>query len=434
MSHHAGQVMTGTPVLRRFQRDKGWLWRSGGGMIRAMAKEPPHADPIADPEPASVEGPGSIGGNALQVIASGPALRAALLALIDGAQESLRLCYYIFTSDASGRQVLAHLIRALRRGVKVSLMVDAFGSSDVADSHFASFVKAGGTFGWFGAGWTTRYLIRNHQKMAIADGHSAIIGGFNVSDAYFGEQKDNCWHDLGLVVEGPEVSELVRWNTALWSWLADEDRDYRKLRRLVKGWKDDRTPMRWLIGGPTNRLSPWARCVRGDLEHARTLDMVAAYFAPGRSMLKRLRRVARRGSARFILASKSDNGATIAASRLLYGPLLRAGAYIYEYQPSRLHMKLIVIDDAVYIGSANFDMRSLFINLEIMLRIEDANFARRIRTMMDQWEAESMAITKSVQEARKTPFRLLKGWISYMLVALLDYTVTRRLNFPTRED
>ena len=79
------------------------------------------------------------------------------------------------------------------------------------------------------------------------------------------------------------------------------------------------------------------------------------------------------------MAAKSDNPATIGASRLLYGFLLRRSADIWEYRPCKLHMKLIVIDDVTYIGTANFDMRSLFINVELMVRITDAAFAQRMR-------------------------------------------------------
>src|SRR3546814_3451832 len=101
-------------------------------------------------------------------------------------------------------------------------------------------------------------------------------------------------------------------------------------------------------------------------------------------MLKRIARAARRKGSRLVLPSRSDNGATVAAARLLYGPLLKRGEEIWEYQPCKLHMKLIVVDDAVYVGSANFDMRSLFLNLEIMLRVEDPGFAQAMRALIDR--------------------------------------------------
>src|SRR3546814_7528806 len=107
--------------------------------------------------------------------------------------------------------------------------------------------------------------------------------------------------------------------------------------------------------------------------------MAMAYFSPGQGMLRRLGRVARRGHARFVMAGKSDNAATVGASRLLYGYLLRKQADVWEYRPCKLHMKLIVVDDVTYIGSANFDARSLFLNVEMMVWIADAEFATRMR-------------------------------------------------------
>jgi len=367
--------------------------------------------------------------NRLVVCGQGPQLRDMLIALIDGAATNLKLYYYIFADDESGRLVLKRLVAAARRGVDVRLMVDAFGSGVAGNSFFAPLVEAGGRLGWFGSSWSTRYLIRNHQKMAIADDVSAIIGGFNVSDAYFGLPEEDCWHDMGIRIDGPEVAVLLRWYEGLWEWVSAPYQSFRALRALVRGWHDGNGRFRWLMGGPTYSLSPWARTVRSDLEKAQRVDMVAAYFSPGNRMLARLRRVAQRGTARIILASRSDNTATVAAARLLYGSLLRRGAEIYEYQPCRLHMKLIVIDDAVYIGSANFDMRSLFINLEIMLRIEDAQFADHILGFIDRRVAQSEHITAQRHKERRTAFRFLKGWISYLLVGVLDYQITRRLNF-----
>ena len=376
----------------------------------------------------------TVEGNALTVIETGPALRDALLALIDGARTHLRLYYYIFESDGSGRLVLARLIRALRRGVAVTLMVDAFGGSSTAPGFFDSFTRAGGRFGWFGARRSTRYLIRNHQKLAIADEARLLMGGFNVGDAYFGLPEDNCWHDLGLLVEGPQVEAMVRWYSQLWRWVSTRKQSFRTLRAMIRHWNPRRSlpgegAVRWLIGGPTRRLSPWAQWVKHDLDHGSRLDMIAAYFSPGQGMLRRIRRVARRGEARLILASRSDNGATVAAARLLYGPLLKRGVGIYEYQPCKLHMKLIVVDDAVYVGSANFDMRSLFLNLEIMLRVEDAGFARQMRALVDARVNDSRRISWEAHRASRTPLTLIKEWISYLLVGVLDYTVTRRLNF-----
>ena len=376
----------------------------------------------------------SIRGHRLDVIEHGPALRETLIGLIDGARDSLKLYYYIFAADESGRMVLDRLIAARGRGVAVTLMIDAFGSADTPATFFDPLIKAGGRFGRFGARRSTRYLIRNHQKMTIADDRRLLLGGFNVEDAYFGLPEEDAWVDLGLLIDGPQVAAMTNWYGQLWRWVSTSKQSFRTLRRMVRHWHpslyhDPDDPMRWLIGGPTRRLSPWAQVVKHDLEHARRVDMVAAYFSPGRGMLKRIARAARREGARLILPSRSDNGATVAAARLLYGPLLRRGVEIWEYQKCKLHMKLIVIDDAVFIGSANFDMRSLFLNLEIMLRIEDKALADEARAFISRRAEESRQITLERYKAQRGVLTLVKQWISYFLVGVVDYTVTRRLNF-----
>ena len=366
--------------------------------INEQAPAPPQADSETDDISMM------LAGNRLRLITQGTALREALIDLIEGARNSLKLYYYIFSADGSGQ-----------------LVRDAL-------------VAAGAPFERFGTRRSTRYLIRNHQKMAIADDRRLMIGGFNIEDGYFGIPADDCWCDLGLMIEGDQVEAMTRWYGQLWRWVSTRKQRFRTLRRMVRGGQellhrkaDD--PFHWLIGGPTRRLSPWAKVVKHDMEQARRVDMVAAYFSPGRGMLKRIGRAAQRGGARIIVPARSDNGATVAASRLLYGPLLKRRVEIAEYQPHKLHMKLFVIDDAVFIGSANFDMRSLFLNLEVMLRIEDQDFATAVRGMIDRQAAQSRTITLEAHRASRTPLTLIKQWISYLLVGVLDYTVTRRLNF-----
>jgi cardiolipin synthase len=184
----------------------------------------------------------------------------------------------------------------------------------------------------------------------------------------------------------------------------------------------------WLVGGPTGRLSAWATRVRKDIERAGQLDMFMAYFSPSQSILRRIARIGRKGRARLVLAAKSDNNATIGAARSLYAPLLKGGVEIWEFQPTKLHTKLIVVDDAVYLGSANFDVRSLFINLEIMLRIEDAALAHRMRAFISQHAQFSERITARAHQRQATFWNRLRWNLGWLLVSVIDYNVSRRLN------
>lgn len=381
--------------------------------------------PDAAPQPSF-----TVDGNWLTMLETGPGRIAALLALIDGAQASLRLLYYIYVDDEAGRAVGAALMRAARRGVAVSLIVDGLGS-ERADQHdfFDPLRAAGVDVCRFVPRWGRRYLLRNHQKLALADETRAIIGGFNVEDAYFASEPGRAWRDLGLLVEGPAATHLAGYFDALARWARRPRPPLRALRRALNRWSQPAGPVRWVFGGPMRRLSPWARAIKKDCEAATRIDLIAAYFAPTPGMRRRLVAIARRGRARVILASKNDHGAAIWASRFTYPGLLRRGVEIYEYQPTKLHTKLFLVDDIVYIGSANYDIRSLFLNLEMMLRIDDAAFAAHVRAYVDGEVADSEAMTLRLYHARSGWWTRTRQAAAYFVMTVLDYEVTRRLNF-----
>ena len=102
---------------------------------------------------------------------------------------------------------------------------------------------------------------------------------------------------------------------------------------------------------------------------------------------------------------------------------------MYEYRPAKLHTKLAIVDDVVHVGSSNLDFRSIYINMEIVLRIADAGFAKQVRGYFDHEVRDSEQITLALHRKRATLWRRFKWKISYWLVTALDYTVTRRLNF-----
>jgi cardiolipin synthase len=177
------------------------------------------------------------------------------------------------------------------------------------------------------------------------------------------------------------------------------------------------------------RRNPWPTQLAREIIGGERLDLIAAYFSPPFGMLRRIARLGRRGRARIITASKSDNNATIAAARHTYSKLLRFGVQMYEYRPAKLHTKLVIVDDVVHIGSSNFDFRSLYLNLEIMLRIDDASFAAQMRRYFEGELKESQEITPELHKARAGWLRRAKWTLSHFLVTSMDYTITRRLNF-----
>lgn len=369
-----------------------------------------------------------VDGHRLTVIVDGDARLAAVLDLIRTATITLRLCYYIFADDPVGREVRDSLRAACDRGVRVTLLLDGFGSSTLPDSFFDPLRAAGARIDRFLPRMGRSYLLRNHQKILIADDRIALVGGANIAEDYYRPVDGPHWHDLTLIIDGPKAADLVVYFDALHGWMQSRKQGIRKLQALLAVGSDHQGALRWKLGGPFERLSPYARSLRSDLDSANRVDMIQAYFAPEFTYLRRLGRAARRGEARLMTAAISDNTTTIGAARHCYGLLLRRGAKVYEYTKSKLHMKLIVADDVVYIGSANYDTRSLFLNLEIMLRVEDAAFAEQMRRFCGTEMAGSQRITQDWLKHASGPFRRLRWFLAWFLFSTIDYTITRRFN------
>lgn len=382
------------------------------------------AEHYIDPEPFELEA----AGHHFTFFPAGCDRLAALVELIDNAVHSIEMFYYLFEDDVDGRQVRDALARAAGRNIHVQVLVDGFGTA-ASDSFFAPIRENGGYFARFSPRWNVRYLIRNHQKFVIIDGHKVMSGGANVSHHYFAGPEENGWNDLSFTVTGPVVRDFLDWHTLLERWVTDDNRQFLALRKMLREWEPGNGPVQLLLGGPTRIPSTWARRVRRDLAKARRLDLVMAYFSPPKSFRRLISRIAKRGgSARLVLAGKSDNGATIGASRLLYGRFLRDGVQIREFQPSKLHMKMVVVDDVTYFGSANFDMRSIRLNLELMVRVQDAGLAQEMRALVDHMEKASEHFTLESYRRKRGPLNWVKWRLSFFLVGILDYTVSRRLN------
>ena len=366
--------------------------------------------------------------NRLTFLPDGPDRLAALLDLIGSARKSLRLLYYIYADDVSGGQVREALIDAVNRGVDVALLIDGFGSSDTPETYFTELSEAGARFCRFLPSLGRRYLIRNHQKLALADDRRVLIGGFNIEEDYFKTADDGGWRDTGLLVEGPAAARLAPYYDELMDWAMARSSKLRDLRAIIRRHSETSGKLQWQYGGPM-RLSPWAISTYRDLSRGCDVEMIAAYFAPPGAMLRRIARIGSNGNARIITAAKSDNVATIAAARFTYKRLLKSGVRVFEYQRSKLHSKLLVLDDIAHVGSSNFDYRSIYLNLEMMLRVEDAEFASLMRLYFEGELEACIEITPALHAERSTLINRFKWAMSFFVVSLADYTVTRRLNF-----
>jgi len=149
--------------------------------------------------------------------------------------------------------------------------------------------------------------------------------------------------------------------------------------------------------------------------------MIVAYFLPARQLRRDLLRVARRGGrVQLILAAKSDVLLSVIARQSLYRRFLSGQIEIYEYQPQILHAKMIVVDDIVYVGSSNLDPRSLRINYELMIRLEDAAQAERARAIFDNSLEHCHRVTAEEWRRSRSVWRRLRQRWAYFLLNRID--------------
>jgi cardiolipin synthase A/B len=364
--------------------------------------------------------------NSYEWMRCGDEVFPTMLAAIGSAQKSIRLETYIYAGDELGQQFRDALISACQRDVKVSVLLDAFGSQSLPSNFWGPLHTAGGQVRWFNPVLLHRFGFRDHRKMLVCDDTDAFVGGYNISVKYQGDGVKSGWRDLGLRVSGPLTLSLAAAFDEMFERADFRHKRFARLRRSSAKRSVAAHEAELLLSAPGRGGNPFLRMLRQDLDKARTVQIIAAYFLPTRRIRRDLTRAARRGArVQLILAGKSDVYLSQLAGRSLYRRLLRAGVEIYEYQPQILHAKLILIDDVVYAGSSNLDPRSLHINYELMLRFPDANLATSARDCIADYLAYSQRIELEAWYKSRSWWRRLKQRWAYFLLARADPFLAR---------
>jgi cardiolipin synthase len=328
----------------------------------------------------------AVSASSLQWLCTGREIFPAMLDAIHSARSSVRLETYIYSADNSGRRFLAALLAAAQRGVRVRVLVDAFGSWQLPNNFFGPLLAAGGEVHYFNPLRLWRFGVRDHRKLLVCDDAIGFVGGFNISDEYDGDGVTCGWCDLGACIESPAlVAALAKSFDELFALADFHRKPLLRLRAFKRKRKSqDKLLEELLITNPGRGASPFQIALHHDLSRARHTRIISAYFLPTRRVRRYLLRAARNGGrVQLILAGRSDVLISQLAARSLYHRLLKAGVEIYEYQPQILHAKLILSDGITYIGSSNLDVRSLNLNYELMLRFGDKAIAAEAQAIFE---------------------------------------------------
>ncbi len=351
-----------------------------------------------------------------------------MLEAIDQASESVLLEVYIFAAGALGERFRDALVRARARGAKVCVLIDALGSYALPGVFWDPLRRGGGEVRVFNPLALNRLGIRNHRKLLVCDRRVAFIGGFNVAPEYEGDGVTRGWCDLGLKLEGGLVGELAVSFEEMFLRADFRHKRFIRLRKPVGRRRVEALTEQLLLTGPGRGRGPVKRAWNEDLCRAGSVRIIVPYFLPTWRLRRQLLRVAQRGGrVQLILPGKSDVLLSQLATRSLYRRLLRAGVEIFEYQPQILHAKLYIIGQAVYVGSANFDQRSLKINYELMIRIRDAHMAAQAEAVFARHLAQCKRITlEDWNKGRSLWRRIKQRWAYFVLVRIDPYLAHRQ--------
>ncbi len=358
-----------------------------------------------------------LGGNRIVPLINGDDAYPAMLAAIDGAKRSLALSTYIFDNDAVGRRFVDALSAAVKRGVEVRVLVDSVGGRYTFPRIFSALNRADIPMGEFLHSfipWRMSYLnLRNHRKILVADGELGFTGGINIRR----------WHvlrddataasgiqDLHFKIEGPVVEHLMNVFADDWAFTTGEvlsgDIWFPALKR------EGEVAARGITGGPDEDYERLRLVMMAAISEAkRSIVIVTPYFLPDDVLMSALNLKAMSGVEVDIIIPRRGNLRLVQwAAMAQLDQLISRGCRVWQTPPPFDHSKLMLVDDTwTFIGSANWDQRSLFLNFEFNLECYGAALAADLATIAEKKRAAAHLLTLQDLEARALPIKLRDG-------------------------
>lgn len=353
-----------------------------------------------------------IGGNRVSFITTGEESFERLEHAITHAKHSIHLMTFILGRDAVGKRIVKLLAQRAKEGVKVRFLLDGLGCFRSA-GRFCDPIRAAG-------GEVVKFMpvmplqtphsanLRNHRKIAIIDHRIAAVGGRNLASEYMGPTPlKRRWRDLGGVIEGPAVRLLDEIFLADWAFATGQSLpDLRK--ELPSGIPEPAgdSELQIVTSGPDVVGDPLYEGILSLVQQAeRSVWIVTPYFIPDEVLQRSLMVQARAGiDVRIVVPAKSNHPITDLARRHYLRGLQAAGAKVLLYGPGMIHAKMLLVDQQTGLfGSANMDLRSLFLNFEVGAVTYSRTEADAIRHWMEEVFAHSKPMPDAHRERRRFP-------------------------------
>ena len=348
-------------------------------------------------------------GNRVTLLENGPATYGAMLAAIAAATDTINMETYILEEDGAGQRFAEALLARQAAGVQVALLHDSVGTLGTSKAYWQRLTDGGIKVLEYNpvnplkakAGWEVNQ--RDHRKLLILDGRTAIMGGINISSVYSGSapgrmpsagKKGLPWRDTDLQLDGPVVAELQKLFLANWEQQKGEPlpaRDY-----YPKLERQGEEIVRAIGSSPEDPYSAIYVTLLSAINSAETEVLLTnAYFVPDPQLTQALIGAVARGvDVKMILPSVTDSSLVFHAGRAHYEELLAGGVKLFERREALLHAKTAVIDGVwSTVGSTNLDWRSFLHNEEVTAVVLGAGFGSTLRAAFERDLAVSDAIT-----------------------------------------
>jgi cardiolipin synthase len=412
-----------------------WKWAIGTGIAAAVcfvltpAERAPrygldHAFGVADPEflptLAGATGVPLVGGNRVDLLNNGREFYPAMLDAIRGAEASITVEAYIYWAGEIGRQFAAALAERSQAGVPVKILLDTVGSSTIGPEIVQILEQGRCQIAWYNpVRWYAlgRFNHRTHRKSLIVDGRIGFTGGAGIADHWQGDAEDpDHWRDIQVRLEGPCVVPLQTGFAHNWGQTTGEliigERFYPPIASAGA------LPAMTIMSSPEAGASTVRTMYYLAIAAAReTIEIANPYFLPDVTVTEQLIEARRRGVRVRVMAAgiHNDNWVARQNSVRLYGPLLRAGVEILEFNRTMLHQKTMVVDGRwATIGTTNFDSRSFSHNEENNVCVYDPAWAGRLREIFDADVPGCLRIELSAWERRGIGRRVLETLASVL--------------------
>lgn len=348
----------------------------------------------------------------------------ALIKDIRHAKHHIHFQYYIFRLDELGKEVYSELLAAQKRGVKVRVLLDAWGSHEVKRKDFKELIYAGGDAVFFfpiKLLFSFRVNYRNHRKIVVIDGKIAYTGGFNVGNEYIGRSKKiGYWRDNHLRLTGEGVYSLQ--NRFIMDWNSQHINEITHPEKYFpKDECEGNLHLQIITSGPNSHEEEVRNVYLKMINIAKKEILIQTpYYIPDDSVHEALKTALMSGvHVRLQIPNKPDHPFVYWATYSFVAELLTYGAVVEMYEKGFVHAKTIIIDGGIVsIGSANIDVRSFTLDFEVNTLIYNKGFAEVVRKAFYADEVDYHVLTEEEYENRSNIIRF-KESLARLIAPLL---------------